>query len=52
MRRCLVGEIQNLAKEAVQASTGTAEHYDVIVKLVEDKILLQQLSLQSLSGQL
>ena len=38
MRRRLVGEIQNLAKEAVQASTGTAEHYDVIVKLVEDKI--------------
>ena len=38
MRRRLVGEIQNLAKEAVQASTGTAEHYDVIVKLVEEKI--------------
>ena len=38
MRRQLVGEIQNLAKEAVQASTGTAEHYDVIVKLVEEKI--------------
>ena len=39
-RRRLVGEIQNLAKEPVpvQASTGTAEHYDVIVKLVEDKI--------------
>ena len=37
MRRRLVGEIQNLAKEPIQASTGTAEHYDVIVKLVEDK---------------
>ena len=38
MRRRLVGEIQNLAKEPVQASTGTAEVYDVIVKVVEDKI--------------
>ena len=38
MRRRLVGEIQNLANEPVQASTGTAERYDVIVKLFEDKI--------------
>ena len=38
MRRRLVGEIQNLAKEPIQMSTGTAEVYDVIVKLVEDKI--------------
>ena len=38
LRRRLVREIQNLAKEPVQASTGTAEHYDVIVKLVEDKM--------------
>ena len=38
MRRRLVGEIQNLSSEPVQASTGTAEAYDVIVKLVEDKI--------------
>ena len=38
MRRRLVGEILNLAKEAVQASTGTADCYDVIVKLVEEKI--------------
>ena len=38
MRRRLVGEILNLAKEPVQASTGTAEAYDVIVKLVEDKL--------------
>ena len=37
MRRRLVGEIENLANEPVQASTGTAEHYDVIVKLVDDK---------------
>ena len=37
MRRRLVGEIQNLANESVQASTGTAERYDVIVKLVDDK---------------
>ena len=39
MRRRLVGEIQNLAnlKEAVQASTGTAERYDVIVQVVGDK---------------
>ena len=37
MRRRLVGEIKNLANEPDQASTGTAEHYDVIVKLVEDK---------------
>ena len=36
MRRRLVGEIQNLANEPIQASTGTAECYDVIVK--EDKI--------------
>ena len=38
MRRRLVGEIQNLVKEPVQTSTGTSEHYDVIVKLVEEKI--------------
>ena len=38
MRRRLVGEIQNLSSEPVQASTGTAEAYDVIVKLVDDKI--------------
>ena len=38
MRRRVVGEIQNLSNEPVQASTGTAEAYDVIVKLVEDKI--------------
>ena len=38
MRRRLIGEIQNLAKVPVQASTGAAEHYDVIVKVVEDKI--------------
>ena len=38
MRRRLVGEIQNLANEPVQTSTGTAEAYDVIVKLVEEKI--------------
>ena len=38
MRRRLVGEIVNLAKEPIQASTGTAEVYDVIVKVVEDKI--------------
>ena len=38
MRRRLVGEIQNLEKEPVQASTGTADCYDVIVKLVADKI--------------
>ena len=38
MRRRLVGEIQNLSNEPVQASTGTAEAYDVIVKLVEDKL--------------
>ena len=37
MRRRLVGEIQNLAKEPVQPSTGTAETYDVIVKPVEDR---------------
>ena len=39
MRRRLVGEIQNLAnlKEPVQASTGTAEVYDAIVQVVEDK---------------
>ena len=37
MRRRLVGEIQNLAKEPVQASTGVAEVYDVVVKPVEDK---------------
>ena len=35
MRRRL--EIQNLAKEPIQMSTGTAEVHDVIVKLVEDK---------------
>ena len=34
MKRRLVGQIQNLAKEPVQeASTGVAEAYDVIVKL-------------------
>ena len=38
LRRRLVGEILNLSNEPVQASTGTAEAYDVIVKLVEDKI--------------
>ena len=38
MRRRLVGEILNLSNEPVQASTGAAEAYDVIVKLVEDKI--------------
>ena len=38
MRRRLVGEILNLSNEPVQASTGTAEAYNVIVKLVEDKI--------------
>ena len=38
MRRRLVGEIQNLAKEHLQASTGTAERFDVIVKVVEEKI--------------
>ena len=37
MRRRLVGEILNLAKEPIQASTGIAEAYDVIVKLVKDK---------------
>ena len=37
MRRRLVGEIVNLKNEPVQASTGTAEHYDVIVKLFDDK---------------
>ena len=37
MRRRLIGEIQNLTNEPVQASTGTAECYDVIVKVVEDK---------------
>ena len=38
MRRRLVGEIRNLTnlEEPVQPSTGTAEVYDVIVKLVED----------------
>ena len=36
-RRRLVGEIQNLAKEPAQASTGTAENYDVIVKVNEDR---------------
>ena len=38
MRHRLVGEIQNLVKEPVQTSTGTSEHHDVIVKLVEEKI--------------
>ena len=38
MRRRLVGEILNLANEPPQASTGTAECYDAIVKLVEDKM--------------
>ena len=38
LRRRLVGEIMNLAKEPFQTSTGTAEGYDVIIKLVEDKI--------------
>jgi len=37
MRRRLVGEIQNLTQENDQASTGTAEMYDVIVMVVEDK---------------
>ena len=35
MRRRLVGEILNLTNEPVQASTGTAEVHDVIVKQVE-----------------
>jgi len=39
MRRRLVGEILNLAKEPVQASTGTAECYDAIVKVVEDNTI-------------
>ena len=34
MRRRLVGEIQNLANEPVQASTGAAEVHEVIVKKV------------------
>ena len=38
MRRRLVGEIKNLTNEPTnQPSTGTADCYDVIVKLVEDK---------------
>ena len=37
MRRRLVREIKNLTNEPIQASTGTAEVYDVIVKPVEDK---------------
>ena len=32
MRRRLIGEIQNLANEPLQASTGTAKCYDAIVK--------------------
>ena len=32
-------EIQNLAKEPVQTSTSTAEMYDVIVRVFEDKII-------------
>ena len=36
-RRRLVGEIQNLAKEPAQASTGTAENYDIIVKVNKDR---------------
>ena len=38
MRRRLVGEIQNLSKEPPQASTGTAEVHDVIVKLFEGRL--------------
>ena len=38
MRRRLVGEIQNLTNKPVQASTGTAESYDAIVKLVEETL--------------
>ena len=38
MRRRLAGEIQNLAEEHLQASTGTAECFDVIVKVVDEKI--------------
>jgi len=38
MRRRLVGEILNLANEPVQPSTGTAEHHDVIVKVVEETV--------------
>ena len=34
MRRRLVGEIQNLTREGVQASTGTAEVHEVIVKKI------------------
>ena len=37
LRRRLVGEVMNLAKEPFQTSTGTAEGYDVIIKLVEAK---------------
>ena len=40
MRRRLVGEIQNLTEGPFQASTGTAECYDVIVKPVEDKTIV------------
>ena len=36
-RHRLVGEIKNLENEPVQVSTGTAERYDVIVKVFEDK---------------
>ena len=39
MRRRLIGEILNLANEPVQASTGTAECYDAIVKVGEDKTI-------------
>ena len=38
MRRRLVGEIVNLKNKPVQASTGTAEVHDVIVKPVEEAI--------------
>ena len=38
MRRRLVGEIRNLANESFQASTGTAERFDAMVKVVEEKI--------------
>ena len=38
MRRRLVGEIQNLANLKEPASTGTAEVYDAIVKVVEETV--------------
>ena len=38
MRRRLVGEIQNLTNQPVQASTNTAEVHDVIVKPAEESV--------------